>query len=249
MINSAISPLFFLNSMWLFNLSRKKPRHPVLSKSRDQFSTFNQNLPLDDYDFVVLDTELTGLNEKKDEIVSVGAVKIQNLRIDLESNFYSNICPCQEVPKLSTLIHRISPGQARQSPPIASILPDLLDYIGNSLIIGHNIGLDMAFINRELRNNLGGVLYNPCLDTMRLAKIYREEQWINYYERYNLSVSYNLKDLSEEYGLPVFPEHNALNDAIQAAYLFLFLVHKLKHGNIRTLKDLYMAGRSWRWMF
>jgi DNA polymerase-3 subunit epsilon len=249
MKNTAIITGYLIDSLWFPRRLREKPGHPVLAGSREYFSSFNQDLPLEEYDFVVLDTELTGLNEKKDEIVSIGAVKIRNLRIDLESNFYSNICPVQEVPKLSTLIHRISPGQARKSPPIADILPDFLDYLGNSLIIGHNIGLDMSFINRDLKNNLGGILYNPCLDTMRLAKIYREEQWINYYDRYNLSVSYNLKDLSQEYGLPVFPEHNSLNDAIQTAYLFLFLAHKLKHGNIRTLKDLYLAGRSWRWMF
>ncbi len=236
-------------SLWPMDLFRKKPEHPVLAGSRQYFADFNQDLPLEEYDFVVLDTELTGLNAKLDEIVSIGAVKIRGLRIDLEDNFYSDVCPCQEVPKFSTLIHRISPGRAKKSPPIAEILPSFLEYLGNSLIIGHNIGLDMAFLNRDLRNNLGGILYNPCLDTLRLARIYREEQWINYYERYNLAVSYNLKDLSEEYGLPVFPEHNALNDAMQAAYLFLFLVHKLRHGNIRTLKDLYMAGRSWRWMF
>lgn len=235
--------------MWPFERFRAKPKHPVLAGSREYFNRFNQDLPLENYEFVVLDTELTGLNEKTDEIVSIGAVKIENLRIDLENNFYSNICPCQEVPKFSTLIHRISPRQARKSPPIAEILPDFLDYVGNSLIIGHNIGMDMAFINKELKDNLGGILHNPCLDTIRMARIYREEQWINYYDRYNLGVSYNLKDLSVEYGLPVFPEHNSLNDAIQTAYLFLFLVHKLKHGNIRTLKDLYMAGRSWRWMF
>ena len=249
MINTALSPAYHLYSLWPFGLFRKKPENPVLAASREYFSRFDQDLPLEDYDFVVLDTELTGLNEKKDEIVSIGAVRIKNLRIDLENNFYSNICPSQEVPKFSTLIHRISARQAKKSPPIVDILPDLVDYVGNSLIIGHNIGMDMVFINKALKEHLGGILYNPCLDTMRMAKIFREEQWINYYERYNLGVSYNLKDLSEEYGLPVFPEHNSLNDAIQTAYLFLFLVHKLKHGNIKTLKDLYMAGRSWRWMF
>ncbi len=249
MTGSAISAANPLSFVWPLRLFKKKPEHPVLKNIRENLAGFNQNLPLEDYDFVVLDTELTGLNEKKDEIVSIGAVRIQNLRIDLENNFYSNICPCQEVPKFSTLIHRISPGQAHKSPPIADILPDFLDYVGDSMIIGHNIGLDMAFLNRALNQYLGGILHNPCLDTMRLAKIYREEQWINYYDRYNLSVSYNLKELSCEYGLPVFPEHNALNDAIQTAYLFLFLVHKLKDGSIRTLKDLYMAGRSWRWMF
>jgi DNA polymerase III subunit epsilon len=248
MISSAaasglFSPLRSARSLWA------RPGHRILAESRSRYNRFNQNLPLNEYEFIVLDTELTGLNARKDEIVSIGAVKIKNLRIDPEDNFYSNICPFQEVPKLSTLIHRITPGQAKESPPVAEILPDFLEYCGHSLIIGHNIGLDMSFINKALRNNFGGILYNPCLDTMRLARIYREEQWINYYDRYNLNVSYNLKDLSEEYGLPVFPEHNALNDAMQAAYLFLFLVRKLKDGTISTLKDLYLAGRSRRWIF
>ncbi|MFN2343366.1 MAG: PolC-type DNA polymerase III [Desulfonatronovibrio sp.] len=247
MISALYSNLF--TGIWPSELFRKRAEHPVLTQSKAHFSGFNQDLPLEEYDFVVLDTELTGLNDKIDEIVSIGAVRIKKLRIDLQDNFYSNICPCQEMPKFSTLIHRITPMLARKSPPIAEILPDFLDYCGNSLIIGHNIGMDMAFINRALRENLRGILYNPCLDTMRMARIYREEQWINYYDRYNLNVSYNLKNLSQEYGLPVFPEHNALNDAIQTAYLFLYLIHKLRDGNIKTLKDLYMAGRSWRWMF
>lgn len=247
MVNTLSSNLFL--GIRPSDFFRGKSKHPVLAESKRHFNGFNQDLPLEEYDFVVLDTELTGLNEKKDEIVSIGAVRIKNLRIDLEDNFYSNICPCQEMPKFSTLIHRITPMLARKSPPIVEILPDFLNYCGNSLIIGHNIGLDMTFINRDLRKNLKGVLYNPCLDTMCMAKIYREEQWINYYDRYNLNVSYNLKHLSHEYGLPVFPEHNAMNDAIQTAYLFLFLVHKLKDGAVKTLKDLYLAGRSWRWMF
>lgn len=248
MTSSTLSSNFFLG-IWPSDLFRGKSEHPVLAESKKHFSKFNQDLPLEEYDFVVLDTELTGLNEKTDEIVSIGAIRIKNLRINLQDNFYSNICPCQEMPKFSTLIHRITPMLAKKSPPIAEILPDFLDYCGNSLIIGHNIGMDMAFINRALKENLRGILYNPCLDTMRMAKIYREEQWINYYDRYNLNVSYNLKSLSQEYGLPAFPEHNALNDAIQTAYLFIYLIHKLRDGNIKTLKDLYMAGRSWRWMF
>ncbi|MGM0682459.1 MAG: 3'-5' exonuclease [Thermodesulfobacteriota bacterium] len=249
MTNLSAYPASLISSFLGGRLFKADPEHPVLTESRKKLASLDQNLPLEEYDFVVLDTELTGLNESRDEIVSIGAVKIRNLRINLENNFYADICPCQEVPKFSTLIHRISPGRASECPPITDILPEFLDYLGSSLIIGHNIGMDMAFINKALKKNLGGILYNPCLDTMRLARIYREEQWINYYDRYNLGVSYNLKDLSAEYGLPVFPEHNALNDAIQTAYLFLFLVHKLKDGSVKTLKDLYMAGRSRRWIF
>ena len=43
---------------------------------------------------------------------------------------------------------------------------------------------------------------------------------------------------------PKFKPHDALEDALQTAYLFLFLVKKMKSGGIRTLRDLYQAGRN-----
>ncbi len=238
-----------LNDFQPQNLFRSRPRHPLLDENRKFFNDFSQDQPLKDYEFTVLDTELTGLNHKKDEIVSIGAVRIKNLRIDLQDSFYCTVCPDCEMSKLSTLIHRITPGLVRNAPHIADILPEFLDYCGNTLIVGHNIDMDMTFLNKALKTHFRGILHNPCLDTMRLARIFREEQWINYYDRYNLDVSYNLKNLSQEYGLPVFPEHNALNDATQTAYLFMYLVHKLSGGSIKTLKDLFMAGRSWRWIY
>ena len=64
-----------------------------------------------------------------------------------------------------------------------------------------------------------------------------------------LRVSYALSDLAGEFSLPRFPSHEALSDAMQTAYLFLFLVRKLRDGGIVTLRDLFEAGRSWRWYF
>lgn len=94
---------------------------------------------------------------------------------------------------------------------------------------------------------MGGKLVNPCLDTLHMARIYRAGQWENFYDRYDLKVSYALSDLSAEFDLPRFPAHTALGDAMQTAYLFLYLVRKLKDGGILTLRDLFEAGRSWRW--
>lgn len=247
-ILSVFSPLQGLIPNWQPWSWSRPEEHPLLKANREHFAAFSQDKPLTEYEFIVFDTELTGLHERRDEIVSIGAVRIREMRIDLQNCFYTCVQPDQCVPKSSTLIHRITPGQTDDAPKLEKVLPEFVSFCGQALLVGHNIGLDIGFVNRSLMKHMGGILRNPCLDTMRLAMQYKESQWENYYDRYNLSVSYTLGDLSREYGLPLFSEHNALQDAMQTAYLFLFFVHKLHGGKIKTLKDLYLAGRSWRWL-
>ncbi len=129
------------------------------------------------------------------------------------------------------------------------MLPRFLDYIGESIIVGHHIGLDMAFITRALVQTMGFGLTTPCIDTMRLAQAYQETLWESYYDQYQLNVSYTLSDLARRFSLPCFTAHDALEDAMQTSCLFLFLVKKLREGKVRTLRDLYSLGRSWRWYF
>lgn len=229
---------------WPFGLSGSKPAHPLLVQSRDYFSGLDQLRPLKDYDFVVLDTELTGLKVKKDEIVSIGAVRIRELRINIRDSFYYCVRPFGKVPKQSTLIHRITPSQASRATPLEDALLALLDFCGNAVIIGHNINLDMGIINRELKKHFNGELHNIFIDTMRLARAYQERQWVGSFESYNSELSFNLKNLSREFSLPLFTEHNAFTDALQTAYLFLFLIHKFQHVSTWTLKDLCRAGCS-----
>lgn len=248
MFLSAIHPLQALFSWQLFRPFRGCEEHALLKANRECFASFSKDKPLEEYEFVVFDTELTGLDESKDEIVSIGAVRIREMRIDLQNCFYACVRPEQCLPKESTLIHRITPSQTEEALSLAEVLPEFVEYCGQALLVGHNIGMDIGFVNRALKKHLGGILHNPCLDTMHLAMLYKETQWKNYYDRFNQSVSYTLPDLSKEYGLPLFAEHNALQDAMQAAYLFLFFLRKLHGGNIKTLRDLHLAGRSWRRM-
>ncbi len=78
---------------------------------------------------------------------------------------------------------------------------------------------------------------------MRLAQGYKRVLLGQYHEALGVSSSYNLEDLAQEYGLPAFKAHDALEDALQTAYLFLFLVKKFRKGGLVTLKELYRAGR------
>jgi DNA polymerase-3 subunit epsilon len=219
------------------------PPHPVLLKNREHFADFTQSAPLNDYSFVVCDTELTGLNKRKDEIISIGAVRIVNLQIDFNQTFHRYIRPSNINPNQATLIHRITPEELKKADRVEDVLPEFIEFCGNALIVGHFVGLDMHFLNKTSRQVLGGTLSNPGIDTMRLALRYKDSGNKDHYGHHDHSSSYTLDDLTKEFGLPVFKPHDALEDALQTAYLFLYLLKKFKDGGINSLKELYRAGR------
>jgi DNA polymerase-3 subunit epsilon len=216
--------------------------NPALVANHASFKRFDQDRPIETYDFVSLDTELTGLDQRRDAIVSIGAVRIHGLHIIAGANFFSYVKPKRSLPKVSTMIHRITPDQLENAPELRLVLPALIDFIGDALIVGHYIGLDMGFINRASDKLLNGRLLNPCVDSMKLAQAYDERQQAGYYHGIGLAESYNLRALSEKYGLPKFDQHDALADAFQAAFLFLFLVIRLRTLGCNTLGDFRLAS-------
>ncbi len=231
----------------LLNIFREKPpSHPSFVRNHAFFKDIDQDRPLNEFDFVVLDTELTGLSQRQDEIVSIGAVRISNMHIMAGHTFYSLVKPKTKIDATgATLIHQITPQELLTAPEIATVLPALVDYCGSAFMVGHYIGLDSHFLNKAAKKHFKTTLRTPCLDTMRLAQIYAEKIWGRHNDQYNLQVSYNLTDLCKEYKLPLFPAHNALQDAMQTAYLFVFLVKSLQQQGLITLKDFFRAGQSW----
>lgn len=229
---------------WLRKYFGLRQPHQLLLENQEYFNGFSQDIALEACSFVVFDTELTGLNKRRDEIISIGAVRIVNLQIRLDDVFYCLVKPENLNHSPSTLVHRLTPEQLRFAPEPAAVLPAFMEYCTHSLLVGHFIGLDMAFLNRALARVMGGTLANPCIDTMRMARGYKEARLVTGYGNYESSGSYRLEDLAVEFKLPRFKPHNALEDALQAAYLFLFLVQKLQRGGVRSLKEFYRAGRS-----
>ena len=217
--------------------------HPVLRRNKELFADFYQGAPLSEYSFVICDTELTGLNKRKDEIISIGAVRIVNLQIELDQAFHRYIRPANINPNEATLVHRITPEELKKADSAEEVLPQFIEFCDNSLIVGHFVGLDMHFLNKTARQILGGTLSNPGIDTLRLARRYKDSERKDHYGHHDQASSYTLDALTKEFNLPVFKPHDALEDALQTAYLFLYLLKKFKDGGIHSLKDLYRAGR------
>lgn len=223
------------------------PRLPDLTENNSLCREIDQHRLLEEYTFTVVDTELTGLSARKEQIVSIGAVRVRGLTLVPGESFATLVRPTIPLPKTSTLIHRITPEAIAEAPALAEVLPEFIRFCSGSLIIGHHVGLDMAFLNRACRRLYGQAMANPCLDTMRMAMIWREKRLPSHYERYNLNISYVLNDLAEEFDLPRFTAHEALGDALQTAYLFQYLARKIARNTPLTLNELFRSGQSWRW--
>ena len=232
-----MSLLSFLREL----LEQHKP-HPLLLENRRRFTNFNQNKPLTEYSFVVLDTELTGLSYK-DEIISIGAVKISNMQIEMGTVFHSLVRPLNLKHNQATFIHQITPDQLRAARPLRDVLPEFVEFCGDSLLVGHFLEIDLGYLNRATKKVLGGTLANPTIDTLRLVKAYKETSYVCEHGYCDQSFPCNLNELAEEYKLPRFKAHNALEDALQCAYLFLFLAKKLNNGQVKTLLQLHNVGR------
>lgn len=231
----------------MFGLFKKITRggspHELIGKNRSICKGIDQTKALSEYNFVVFDTELTGLKQKKDEIISIGAVRIKDLQIDLGDTFHQYIRPERLDHTKATLVHRITPEQLREAPKLEEVLPAFFSYIGSDVLVGHYIGLDMSFLQKATEKLFNGTLANPCIDTLRIAQGYKRAM-LGYQDENTPSAdSYTLKDLSREFNLPIFDAHDALEDAMQTAYLFLFLIKKFRQGGLVTLRDLYHAGR------
>jgi DNA polymerase III subunit epsilon len=218
--------------------------HPILRRNAQLFADFNQGRPLHEYCFTVFDTELTGLSRRKDQLISIGAVRVENLQIIPSEQFHSLIRPDSIQPNSATFIHRITPEQLEEAPSLEDVLPEFIEFCGNSLLVGHFVDLDMHFLNKAAEKELGGSISNPSIDTMRLARRCQKAQNKDFYGGCDQSAACNLDALVEEFNLPKFKPHDALEDALQTAYLFLYLVKKFRQDGIATLKELYGAGRQ-----
>lgn len=185
---------------------------------------------LDEVCFAVMDVETTGFNYKKgDEIIAVGAVIIEGGEIRRDKTFHELVFPNRHV---SDEIHELTGIQREMllgAPSFLEIVQPFLAFIGSSVIIGHNIHFDLAFINPKLKKYYRTSIKNRTIDTIRLARCLHIP-----------SKSLSLDNLLAFYGIEPAGRHTALGDAILTAEIFLRLMAALKKHHINTLAGLDM---------
>lgn len=203
------------------------------------------DLPAREASYVILDTELTGLDRKRDSVLSIGALKMIEGRIEMGRTFYRLVKPGSEMKRESIVIHEITPSEVLEKPVIDDIITEFLAFCGDAVLVGHYITIDLGFINRELKRVLGKSISNPALDTLTLVDWIRWNTPGQGNEAFNPK-NYQLYEVAKDLGIPVHGAHNALMDAFMTAQVFQRLLPRLARQGIRTLGELLRIGNPSR---
>lgn len=181
--------------------------------------------------YCIVDLETTGLDLEKDAIINAAAVKIKSGRITKIYETY--IKPPTPIPVESIQWHGITDELLTDKPGIAEVLPEFLDFIGESLIVGHHINFDVKMLDRHLQEYFGcGLEGTPWLDTMLLHKLVMEN-----------NTSTQLDDLLNVYCIDCGQRHRALGDSIATAKVFLRILQELP-ASYKTLNELFRAQQD-----
>lgn len=202
---------------------------------------FNATVPISEARYVVLDTELTGLDERKDGIVSIGAVRMQGGRIELGGTFHELVNPTAVLDGRSVVIHGIMPSQLEAKPPIDGVLGSFLDYVAGAVMVGHCLSVDLAFLNREARRLTGAPFRNRAVDTLSLYGWLRQRQ-VDHPAFSEPFPGLSLFDLAGAFEIPVQEGHTALGDAYMTAQLFQRFLPLLAMAGVTDLAGLIRVG-------
>ena len=191
--------------------------------------------------FTVLDTELTGLDERKDAIVSIGAVRMRGGALAVGGAFHELVNPSTPLDGRSVVIHGITPSQVEAKPPIDTVLTTFLDYCAGSVLVGHCLAIDLAFLEREARRLTGAPLAHARVDTLALYGWLRHRQ--PDHPAFSLPLGeLNLFRLAGSFGIPVEKAHTALGDAYVTAQLFQRFLPLLAEAGVTRLAGLLRVG-------
>jgi len=184
--------------------------------------------------FVIFDTETTVLDPAKDRILSIGAVSVQHLQINLADTFECFLRQTGTGSADTITIHGILPQDLEGGLSEAEAIHQFIDYIGDAILVGHHIGFDRSIINHATQRLLNDQLRNTTLDTARL-----DIRFEHLRHTYNVVPAYYTLDaLCDRYQIPKSDRHTAAGDAYITAILFLKLISRLHDRGITTLGDL-----------
>ncbi len=202
-----------------------------------------RSTPWRDVPYSVLDIETTGLNARRDSMLSIGMVDIDEGRVQLDRCWYTLLHPGDDVqvPAESIRIHGLFHQDMVSARPIEDVLFELLERLRGRVLVVHFARIDVDFLDAAFRKLWGVPLHGPAIDTMRLAQmIQHNDRWLTGHDGENVVTA--LEPLARQAGVPVHHQHHALGDAITTAQLFLAQAVRLAGYTDGRLRDLLKAG-------
>jgi DNA polymerase-3 subunit epsilon len=178
-----------------------------------------------DGDLVVIDCETTGLNVRRDDVVSIAAIKIRGSRILTSEHFEAVVHPDSEMGAEAIKIHRLRRSDVEAAPIVWKMLPSFLRFIGARPLIGYYLDFDIAMLDKYILPLVGIELPNQRIEISRL-----------YYERKygdappNTSIDLSFAAILRDLGIPPLAQHDAFDDALMTAMMFVELRDLAERG-------------------
>lgn len=182
--------------------------------------------PLSEVPFCVLDLETTGVSPDLCEITEIGAIRYE---AGIETGrFHTLVNPGVAIPPTVTVMTGITHAMVVDAPRIEEALPAFLEFLGDAVIVGHNVRFDVSFLNAASLRLGYPRMPNRSTDTLRLAR-----RLVGSEIR-----SLKLSNLAAHLGSPTRPTHRAFDDALATAHVFWKLLERAGAIGVTHLDDL-----------
>lgn len=178
---------------------------------------------------VSLDLETTGLDPKTDAITEIGAVRFNSRRV--EEEFSTLVNPLRSIPPFITKLTGITNAMVKNAPTLEEVIPDLVDFVQDLPILGHNVKFDIGFLREA-----GIFKYNDTLDTYPMAAALMPS-----------AGRYNLGALGQQLNILLPATHRALDDAKVTHAVYLRLVEKAHDLPLEILAEIVRLGEQTEW--
>ncbi|MGA2452549.1 MAG: exonuclease domain-containing protein [Solirubrobacteraceae bacterium] len=186
--------------------------------------------------FCAVDLELTGLDPRENEIVSFGAVPIEEGRVQLGSAVHGRVRPLRSISESSIRVHGLRAADLADAPPLDVAIEPLLAVMAGRIPVVHVAAIERGFLRPALRRQ-GVRLRGPMVDTSVLGLVWLHERDGNGPRRVSLA------ELTATLGLPSHHPHDAVGDALTTAQVFVVLATHLDARHPETVRRLTTAGR------
>src|SRR5215216_771394 len=178
---------------------------------------------------VSIDLETTGLNEERDAIIEIGAVRFKGRRV--EDEWSSLINPNRHIPEFISGLTGISDAEVRNAPRFHAVAAELGAFVSDAPIIGHNVRFDLGFLQRA-----GLCQYNEVIDTYELASVLMPT-----------ASRYNLGALGKQLGILLPATHRALDDARVTMAAFNRLFEIAQELPLEVVADIVRLSEPIEW--
>nr|WP_218166939.1 3'-5' exonuclease [Pseudomonas tolaasii] len=193
--------------------------------------------PLRSQRWVVVDLETSGLNLHRDEVLSIGAVVIEDGAVDFSQLFERTLQRAETKLSPSVLIHGLGPSAIAAGSDPAEALLDFMEFVGDSPLLAFHAPFDHHMLCRALKDSLGYRLGHPFLDVADLAPLLCPEANIR---------EAGLDDWINHFKLHVGERHHASADALATAELMLILFSRASRQHIDSPQALQERLSQWK---